>query len=211
MLTDLLTLLATVDPFGTLAIFVGLTSHLTPAQRRRTAIEAIAVSGAILLGFLVAGEYLLDAMGVSLLAFQLSGGIVFFLFGLKMIFGQATGAATATDLSRREVPEEDRRNLAIYPLAIPSIASPGAILAIVLMTRNDLHDLRDQTLVAGLLVGVLVFTLALLLMADSVFRLIGAGGANLLVRLLGLLLASLAGQMILDGVIAVATHVLSTV
>lgn len=212
MLSDLLTLLATVDPFGTLAIFVGLTAHLTPPQRRRTAVEAIALSGAILLAFLVAGEVLLTFLGVSLLAFQLSGGIVFFLFGLKMIFGEATGEATAARVTRDEAPEAAeaaRRSLAIYPLAIPSIASPGAILAVVLLTRNDLHDLPDQATIAALLVGVLAFTLGLLLLSERIFRIIGAGGANLLVRLLGLLLASIAGQMVLDAVVAVLRSVVA--
>lgn len=204
MLAQLLTLLATIDPFGTLALFVGLTAHLSAKARRRTALEAVSLTAAILLAFLIVGEPLLHFLGVSLSAFQLSGGIVFFLFGLQMIFGEATGERAAEQGSHsHEETEEDRRALAIYPLAIPSMASPGAILAVVMMTRNDQHPIGEQVVTATLLLGVLLFTLLLLLLSTRIFKLIGTGGANLMVRLLGLLLTSIAGQMVIDALIEI--------
>ncbi|MEM1452896.1 MAG: MarC family protein [Planctomycetota bacterium] len=201
MLTQLIAFLATIDPVGTLALFIGVTQGLGPEERRRTAVRAVATTAAILFAFLVVGEPLLEALGVSLPAFQLGRfqlvrGIVFFLFGVQMIFGTATGSAADDEAG-------DWRSLAVYPLAIPSMASPGAILAVVLATRNDDNTIAEQAATAGVLALVLLLTLAVLLTANATYALIGRGGANPLVRLLGLLLASMATQLVVDAVLEI--------
>jgi multiple antibiotic resistance protein len=188
---NFLILLATIDPLGTLAFFVGLTANLSDAERRRVAFRCIGFSFAVLLAFLVAGQLLLGALGIALSSFQLSGGIIFFLFGLRMIFGSDTDVASAAD------PDHD---VAIFPLAVPSIASPGSILAVVMLTDNDLVEIPDQVVTGLLLAGILLFTLLLLLLANQVYRIIGAAGANLLVRVLGLILAALATEMVIEAV-----------
>lgn len=196
MITQLTTFLATIDPIGTLALFVGLTRDLSAEERRRTAFRAVALTAVVLLFFLVVGEPLLAALGVSLPAFQLAGGVVFFLFGLQMVFGSATGDAEAGS-------DEAGVDLAVYPLAIPSMASPGAILAVVLATRNDDNSIAEQAQTAGVLLLVLLLTLVVLLGANRVYARIGPGGANLLVRLLGLILASMATQLIVDALLQI--------
>ena len=160
------------------------------------------VAGAILLFFLVVGEPVLDRIGASLLSFRMAGGIIFFLFGVQMVFSEPSNSAANAD---GEPPTA--REVAIYPIAIPSLASPGAILAVVLMTRNDSYAVEEQAVTAGLLVGVLLMTMVMLLLADKIYRLIGKAGASLLVRVLGLLLAAIAGQMIIDAAIEIARKV----
>lgn len=181
-------LLATIDPIGTLALFAGVTSHLSPAERRSTAILATLYSGAILVGSIAVGQFVLDFMGVHLASMQLAGGIILFLFGLQMLFG-SPGSKSATPESGRE--------LAVFPLAVPSIASPGAILAAIMLTDNDTRTVTEQVAVSAVLVLVLALTLVAMLLATPILRIIGRGGAALLVRIMGMLLAALAVELVM--------------
>lgn len=195
LLRDFLMLLATIDPVGTLSLFVGVTAGVEDSARRRIAIRAIIYSAVILIAFIVVGQLLLEGLGISLVAFQLSGGIILFLFGTQMIFGTgSTGGSNEGD--------EDH-DVAIFPLAIPSIASPGSILAVVLLTDNNHFTITEQAVTTALLMGVLFLTLMLLLQANRIYRWIGKGGANILTRVMGLILASLAVEMTLEGVMEV--------
>jgi multiple antibiotic resistance protein len=197
-IADLMILFATVDPIGTLAMFVGLTSRASPRERLGIAVKAVGFGGLVLLAFIVLGQLLLQTLGVRLESFQLAGGLIFLLFGIQMVFG--TGSA-----SNSGSPEPDH-DVAIFPLAVPSIASPGSILAVVLLTDNSLYTIPEQVVTAGLLLLVLAVTLCGLLLATPIFRVLGRSGANLLVRVLGLILASLAVEMILEAVLAIASQ-----
>lgn len=186
---DFLLFLATIDPVGTLALFVALAGSVPAAARTRTAIRAILYAGGILLAFMVAGQIVLNGLGIRLVSFQLAGSIILFLFGLQMVFG--SGAAVAAT-------PEPGHDVAVFPLAIPSIASPGAIVAAVVLTDNDRFAVADQVITAAVLVAVLAITLAAMLLANPIYRIIGAGGSNILVRLIGILLTSLATEEILS-------------
>lgn len=195
---DFLILLATIDPIGTLSIFLGATAGLSSVQARRIAVRAIIYSTAILVGFLVIGQILLELLDIRMAAFQLAGGIILFLFGTQMIFG--TGAMGSG-------PPTKEHDAAVFPLAVPSIASPGAILAVTLLTDNDQFGLLTQMATAAALLTVLGLTLLLMLAARHIHRWIGTQGAQVLVRLLGMILAALAIEMALDGILAlVAEH-----
>ena len=189
LLSDFLMFVATIDPMGTLAIFVGLTAGLAPAQRNRVAFRAVAYSAAILVAFIGVGQILLGSLGIRLEAFQLAGGIIFFLFGVQMVFGTGAGAAGGTP--------EPGRDVAVFPLAVPSIASPGSILAAVVLTDNRQFSLLDQAMTTLLLLAALALTLVFLLLANRIHALIGNAGATLMVKVLGLILAALAVEMIL--------------
>ena len=125
LLHDFLIIWATIDPIGTMALFAGLTAKLSAEARRKTAFKTIAYASAVLLGSIVIGQVLLSAMGISLLSFQLAGGIILFLFGLQMIF--------STGNDHDEGSEGSKHDIAVFPLAIPSTATPGAILAVILL------------------------------------------------------------------------------
>jgi len=180
---------ATLDPVGTLALFVGLTAASPDEERRRIALRAVLYSAAILVTAILVGQVLLGSLGIRLAAFQLAGGLIFFLFGVQMVFGSGPLSGEAGIDADHDV--------AVFPLAVPSIASPGAILACVVLTDNREYSISEQAISTLMLLAVLGLTLGLLLLANRVYALIGRNGATLLVRVLGLVLASLAVEMVL--------------
>jgi len=188
---DFLMLLVTIDPIGTVALFVPLTATVTAAERARIARKAVVVSGCELLAFLIAGEVLLSALGIRLASFQVAGGVILFLFGLQMVFGTGVVAESA-----RAEPGHD---VAVFPLALPGIANPGAIMAVVLLTDNHRHSIGQQAVTAAVL-AVLLLTLVALLASRRINRLLGTTSANVLIRVMGLLLAALATEQIATGV-----------
>ncbi len=187
-------LFATIDPVGTLSLFVAVTAKRPPIERRSIALRCVFYSALILLGFLIVGQILLTWLGVRLLSFQVAGGIILFIFGIKMLFG-------GDDFGQPSGNTEVAHDVAVFPLAIPSIANPGSILAIVLLTDNNVHGVLDQSITAGILISILLLTLALLLAANYIHRVIGNAGSQVLIRVMGLLLAALAVETVLQGVI----------
>ncbi len=184
---------AVVDPIGTVPVFIAVTSHFDKDGRKRIALIASLVAAAVLLFFVVAGEYILIAMSIPLPAFQIAGGIVLFIFALTMIFGESK-------------PDEEvklvhsHRETAVFPLAVPSIASPGAMLAAVLLTENNRFSAWEQVQTASMMLAVLFVTYLLMLIAGHVNRLIGSSGASVVSRVMGLILASVATSNTLAGI-----------
>lgn len=194
---DFLMLFATIDPIATLALFVPLTAELSAAARRRVALRAVLWSGIVLLGFLAGGQLVLSGLGIRLESFQIAGGVILFLLGLQMVFGSGVAAHGG--------PAEPGQDIAIFPLALPAIASPGAIMAVVLLTDNHRQSIPQQALTGGVLLVVLLLTLLLLFMADRAHRLLGRTGATVLIRVMGLILAALATEQIVSGIELLAT------
>jgi len=192
--------LATIDPVGTLAIFVGLTAKVEPHERTKIAFRAIGYSAAILITFIFFGQLMMNSLGIRLEAFELAGGIIFFLFGVQMVFG--SGAASQESLA------EPGHDVAAFPLAVPSIASPGSILAAVMLTYNREFSVPEQAITTLLLLLVLAITLLALLQANRIHAWIGNAGATLSVRVLGLILAALAVEMTLEASIALVKEYL---
>jgi multiple antibiotic resistance protein len=191
-LSDFLMLLVTIDPIGTVALFVPLTVGMSVMQRRAVARKAVLVSTVVLLGFLMVGEVLLAHLGIRLQSFQVAGGVILFLFGLQMVFG--------IGVLEEKVVAEPGRDIAVFPLALPAIANPGAITAVVLLTDNHRHSMTEQIITALILLFVLALTIACLYTADAIHRVLGDTGANVLIRVLGLVLAALATEQIVTGV-----------
>lgn len=191
-LNDFWLYFATLDPFGTLILFSGLTTRLTARGKRRVALQAVFVAAIVLLAFLALGQVILEGLDIRLVAFQIAGSIVLFLFGLQMFFMPAPSDNSDAD------PQHNDRDIAIFPLAVPSIASPGAILAVMLATENNANALPLQLASAGSLLVVLGLTLLLLLLADQVNRVMGSIGEKVLVRISGLILTSLACEFALE-------------
>lgn len=183
---------AVIDPIGTVPVFIAVTSRFDPAAKNKIALIATLVAAAILLFFMVAGEFILIAMSIPLPAFQIAGGIVLFLFALTMIFGESK-------------PDEEiklvhsQRDTAVFPLAVPSIASPGAMLAAVLLTENIRYSLWEQLQTAAMMLSVLVVVYVFMLLAGRINRLIGTSGASVVSRVMGLILASVATSNTLAG------------
>lgn len=184
---------AVIDPIGTVPVFIAVTSRYEEQVKRKIALRAALVSGSILVFFVVAGEIILKAINIPLTAFQIAGGIVLFIFALSMIFGESK-------------PEEEVKmatcasEKAIFPLAVPSIASPGAMLAAVLLTENHHYNLWEQAQTTLVMLSVLMITLILMLGASKVHRFIGDSGASIISRVMGLILASVAVANVLEGI-----------
>jgi len=192
ILRDFMMILVTIDPIGTLSIFVPLTGNIPEKERFKVAKRAVFFAGIILFAFLIIGQIVLSYIGVKLVSFQLAGGIILFIFSLQMIFG--------TVISPNEKGPEPDHDPAVFPLAIPSIASPGSIMAVVLLTDNNVRSYADQGITALMLLIVLVLTLLMLKLANPIHKFIGNAGSNIMIRVMGLILAALATQQILEGI-----------
>lgn len=184
---------AVIDPIGTVPVFIAVTSRYEEKIKRQIAVKATLMSAIVLLFFVIAGEIVLTAIDIPLSAFQIAGGIVLFLFALSMIFGESK-------------PEEEVKMIksgsetAIFPLAVPSIASPGAMLAAVLLTENNRYNLLEQSQTAAIMLLVLLIVLVFMLAGSWVHRLIGNSGASIISRVMGLILASVAVSNVLAGI-----------
>jgi multiple antibiotic resistance protein len=185
-----------IDPIGTIPVFLGLTSRVVPARRNAIAVRAVIIAAIVLIFFIIAGRILLQALGIPLMSFQIAGGIVLFLFALTMIFGE-----TKADEGRQDSASLERElGMAVYPLAIPSIAGPGAMLGAVLLTDSEGFSLFDSAISIATTVVVLAATLVLLLAAQPIHRMIGESGTSVLSRIMGLLLAAVAVNNVIEAV-----------
>jgi multiple antibiotic resistance protein len=180
-----------VDPIGTIPVFLAVTAGLSATQQRLIAVKATLIATIILLVFIVGGQVLMEGLNIHLEAFQMAGGIVLFLFATTMIFGD--GKPTT---EQRQF-DGDFTHLAVFPLAIPSLASPGAMLAVVMLTDNHRYSIPQQVATAGVMLTVMVCVVILLLLASPIQRFIGNAGANIISRVMGLILASVAVDNIL--------------
>lgn len=202
--SSIVMLLVTIGPVETAAIFGMLTGGARRAARRRLAGEAVAIAGAVLVLFAIAGTELLALLHVGVPAFQVAAGILLLLQSIELLFAQPSGlsALTAGEEEEAEGPGE----IAVFPLAIPLIAGPASITAaMLLMGQADADPLRIAIFFVTLLVALAV-TYAALVLVEPLTRLLGVTGTNVIARLSGILLAALAVQFIFDGI--AASHLL---
>lgn len=192
LVVQFVVLWAVIDPIGSVPVYLAKTIGLAPEDRRKIARNAILISAGILLFFLIMGQWLLEAMQIPLSAFQIAGGLVLLLFALSMIFGESK--------PDQEIKMKSSLNeLAVYPLAVPSIASPGAMMAVVLLTDNHRYSIGDQVITTGIMFSVLLITYILFLIANRIQHLIGNAGAAIISRVMGLILSAVAINNILLG------------
>ncbi|WP_282122661.1 MarC family protein [Algibacter mikhailovii] len=192
LLTSFITFFTVIDPIGTIPVFIAVTSSANKSERKKIAIKAALVAAGVLLFFIVLGELILNAIEIPLPTFQIAGGIVLFLFALTMIFGESKPETELSDIDKKE-------DKAIFPLAMPSLASPGAILAVILLTENSKHNILDQSLTALMMLVVVAIALILMVLSAKIFKYIGNSGAAIISRVMGLLLSAVAVSNILQG------------
>lgn len=196
-----LMLLVVVDPIGLAPIFVGLTHGTTAEYRKRMAVKGTVIAGIVLLLFVAAGGALLHALGIGLPAFRIAGGALLFLLAIDMLFARHSGLRSTT--TQEQIEAEHRLDISVFPLAIPLIAGPGALTTLLLMMSGGHAGggprVMTVTIVIVVLIVVLLLALAALLLATRIVGVMGETGANVISRLLGVLLAALAVQYIIDG------------
>lgn len=190
---EFITLLVVIDPIGSIPVFLFAVQNVPERLHFRFALNAVVIAALVLMAFLIGGQFLLETLGLRLGSFQIAGGVIFFLFAMTMIFGDSKPL--------REIEEAERDHLAgaVFPLAIPSIASPGAMLAIVILTDNHTETLIEQTVTGALLLAILALTFVLPLGATFVHKIIGNTGASVISRVMGIVLATIAVDSILGG------------
>jgi multiple antibiotic resistance protein len=197
---DFATIWTTIDPIGNVALFAGLTASLTRVDRHLTALRAVIYATIILVAAMTVGQVILDVIGIHMHSLKVAGGIILFLFGVQMLFGKMDTKAErlpAASAQGSGAPRDDGRDLAVFPLAVPAIAGPGAIMAIIVLTDNDVYTVPERFQTGVVLVVVLFLTYLLLLFSDGILRVIGRQGASVLVRVMGLILCSLAVEIVL--------------
>lgn len=187
----------TIDPVGVVPIFLSLTAHLPAAERRRVALRGVGIAAVILVAFALVGEALLDWLGVGMPAFRIAGGLLLLVIAGEMLFERRNERRAQRADSAAEG-EADA--LAVFPLAVPLLAGPAALTAAVLMMSEQAGDVAARATVLATLLAVMVVAGALLLVAARVASLLGRGAIDVLTRLLGIILAALAVQFVLDGV-----------
>ncbi|KQN89714.1 MarC family transcriptional regulator [Sphingomonas sp. Leaf231] len=190
------TLFVIIDPPGCAPIFAGLTAGTTAEHRRAMAVRAVVVAALILLVFALAGEPLLHVLGIELASFRIAGGVMLFLIALEMVFEKRT--------QRREdraakITTEEADDVSIFPMAMPMIAGPGSIASVMLLTARS-HGVEQTAVVMAALAANLVLMLLALLAAGPLMRVMGAKIEAVITRLLGVLLAALAVQFVIDGI-----------
>jgi multiple antibiotic resistance protein len=195
-LSAFVTLFVVIDPPGCAPIYAGLTAGATPVHKRAMALRACVIAGAILLLFALFGEQLLAALHIELDAFRIAGGIMLFLIALDMVFEKRTQRREARAESLQKTPEIE--DVSVFPMAMPMLAGPGAIASIMLLVGSAEGVTGTIVVLAALLV-VLVLTLLALWAASPLMRLVGARVEAVITRLLGVLLAALAAQYVIDG------------
>jgi len=193
IITTIFFLIAVIDPLGSVPVYLEATKKFDEKHKRKVAIRASLIAFFVLLFFILIGQLILEGMKVSLDAFQISGGVILFLFALTMIFGEGKPESEKHNI-------KDYKHVTIFPVAIPSIASPGAIMAVVLMTDNQIYSIQQQTITAFLVLFVVGLTCLLLLAASHVQKIIGEYGITVISKVMGLILASYAIQSILSGI-----------
>jgi multiple antibiotic resistance protein len=192
IITTIFFLIAVIDPLGSVPVYLEATKNFDLKHKRKIAMRASLVAFLILLFFIVIGQLILEGMKVSLDAFQISGGVILFLFALTMIFGDGKPENEKSKIT-------DYKHVSIFPIAIPSIASPGAIMAVVLMTNNNIYTIEQQAVTTALVFVVIILTCVLLLIANVVQEKVGEYGITVISKVMGLILASYAIQSILTG------------
>lgn len=193
LIQDFIVLWVVIDPIGSVPVFISHTTRLTPKQKKQTALKAAVTAFFILLFFLSLGQIILDAMEIPLESFQIAGGLVLFYFAFTMIFGESK-PESEMDMHDKKV------DVAIFPLAVPSLASPGAMMAVVLLTDNSTFSVIEQLKTVGIMLAVILIAYFLLRAAGKIQQWIGDSGAAIVSRVMGLILASVALNSILEGI-----------
>ena len=191
-----ITFFVVIDPPGCAPIYASLTQGANAAQRRKMAITATLVAAAILLVFALFGEQLLGALHIELNSFRIAGGIMLFLIALDMVFEKRT--ARREERAQKIIDTPEIEDVSIFPMAMPMIAGPGSIASVMLLMAQN-AGLERASVILSALGAVLLLTLLALLAAGPIMKLLGAQAEAVITRLLGVLLAALAAQFVIDG------------
>lgn len=191
VITTYITFFVIIDPVGLTPIFAALTQGMDAPRRRAISLRACLLAFVILLIFGIAGEAVLRAVGISLPAFRIAGGLLLFLISVEMLFKKRN--------ERRQKEVEHDHDPSVFPLAVPLIAGPGAIATVILLTGSYSGDYSSIALIIGVVAAVILTAFVFFQLGAVIERILGTTGIDVVTRLLGMLLAALSVQFVLDG------------
>ncbi|MDX1487674.1 MAG: MarC family protein [Acidiferrobacterales bacterium] len=197
LINSFVVLFVVIDPIGVALIFYTLTHNIDIRQQRRTALRGVTLATVILLVFFLIGDILLRRLGISIPAMRIAGGSLLFLLAIDMILVRQSGLRSTTRREQQEA--EHKEDVSVFPLAFPLIAGPGALTTVLLMASSSPRPVIFAGMIVVLLL-VLATTLLSLFFASNMMRILGETGTNVISRLLGLILAALAVQYVIDGI-----------
>jgi multiple antibiotic resistance protein len=192
LIQSFLTLFVVVDPIGVAVLFLGLAGSRSPGERRSIARKAVLVAASVLFAFALFGAAILTHLGITLNAFRVAGGLLLLKIATDMVFAQLERETKEEAAEARERPD-----ISVFPLAIPLLAGPGALAAVMILAGTSDHAAQGAVYLSILLVSVIAYIS--LIVAEWLFRLLGHTGVNVVTRILGILLAALAVQYVADG------------
>lgn len=198
--TAFLTLFVAIDPPGLAPIFIALTAAMTAAERRATAMRAVIIAFFILTAAVLGGKAILEALGVGIPAFRIAGGLLLFSIAVEMVFERRTERKTET--AEKAISQDHLKSIAAFPLAIPLMAGPGAITATIVQASLAKENIFNFVALVGILFVIFAICYAVFLLAERIDRFLGVTGRVVLTRLLGVLLAAIAVQVIGEGIVA---------
>ena len=187
-----------IEPVSMVPLFGAMTRGGEPGYRRRMAIKSVVISAGILIVFALLGDYLLQALRVSVNSFKIAGGLLLFMLSVDMVFARQSGLRSTTIREQDEA--RYREDISVFPMAFPLIAGPGMLATLLLVIVEARGNPVEFAIIMGVVVLVLLLTLVLLLATTPIMRVMGVTGANVISRLLGVVLAALAVQYVVDGV-----------
>ena len=198
-LIALTTFVATIGPFLVPVMFTAITVGMSARERRRLAFKGSAIGAGILIFFALAGEFMLDRLGISLAALRVAGGILLLLIAIELVFAKSSGVASPTESEQAEAIE--KTDISVFPLATPLIAGPGAMGAAILLSADagEVMGWPGRGVVIAVILGVVFVTYVFLLLASPVQKIMGITGLQVISRVVGVFLAALAVQFIFDG------------
>jgi multiple antibiotic resistance protein len=198
LLLALTTFFATIGPADLLLVYAALTQKSTQAERRVMALRGTLIATAILLFFAVFGDAMLKLFGITLPALRIAGGVLLLLISIDMVFARHSGGTGTTPEEENEA--QGRADISVFPLATPLIAGPGAISAVILLTTGTGGFKLEWFVVVGAMLAILLLCYLVMLVAIPIQRLLGITGLAVVSRVVGVLLAALAVQFLLDGI-----------
>ncbi len=198
VLQTFVTMFVIIDPIGLTPMFIGLTSGATTVYRRKMAVRGVIFGALILLFFALIGHEFLGLLGIEMSSFRIAGGAMLFLTGLEMVFAKRTNRRKES--ADKIVEDHDMDDISVFPVAIPFLAGPGSITSIMLLMERQNGDLAHQVTVLGITGVVFLICLVLFLLSDKLEKILGETVSSIFSRILGVLLAALASQYIIDGI-----------
>ena len=194
-INEFIILFVAIDPVGTVPLLATVTRNMDEVSRRKLVVRGVVIAAGVLFGFAIFGQMLLHAMGISFASFRIAGGIILFLVGLQMVF------QAHTEEFKHNPAEYGGRDLAVFPIAMPYIAGPGAILSVMVVMRETHGSITNFLVKCMILVLVMVVTLITLLFTSRLHKILGRTGGEVIARVMGMLLAALAAESVVHGVL----------